>query len=166
LAALALARAGNDAKAQALADELNSRFPQSSLLQKYWLPTIRASIELSHQNPLKAVALLQSTSYELSNAPSLAGNLYPAYVRGQAYLGTHQGKEAAAEFQKFLDYRGVALNSPLAALARLGLGRSYALQGDRARSASAYKDFLNLWKDADPDIPILKQAKTEYAKLQ
>ncbi|HEY6273523.1 MAG TPA: hypothetical protein VIX19_16205, partial [Terriglobales bacterium] len=166
LAALALARAGDATKAKALADELNTGFPHSSLLQKYWLPAIRASIELSRQNPLKAVSLLQSTSYELGKASSLAGNLYPAYVRGQAYLGAHQGKEATAEFQKFLDYRGVALNSPVAALARLGLARAYALQGDRERSVSAYKDLLNLWKDADRDIPVLKQAKGEYARLQ
>ena len=166
LAALVLARAGDTSRAQILADELSTALPKNTLLQKYWLPVIRASIELSHQNPSKAISLLQPTSYELSNTPILAGNLYPAYVRGQAYLGTHQGKEAAAEFQKFLDYAGIAANSPLAALARLGLARAYLMQRERERSTNAYRDFLNLWKDADPDIPILKQAKAEYAKHQ
>ena len=88
------------------------------------------------------------------------------YIRGQVYLSLHQGKEAATEFQKLLDQRGVVVNCPLGALARLGLGRAYALSGDKAKAAGAYQDFLALWKDADPDIPILKEAKAEYAKLQ
>jgi hypothetical protein len=92
--------------------------------------------------------------------------LYPVYLRGQAYLLARQGKEAAAEFQKMVDHRGIVLNFPLGALARLGLARSYALQGDSAKTRTAYLEFLNFWKDADPDIPILKQAKAEYAKLQ
>jgi hypothetical protein len=92
--------------------------------------------------------------------------MYPVFVRGQAYLELHQGKEAAAEFQKFPDHRGIVVSYPLAALARLGLARAYAMQGDAAKARSVYQDFLTLWKDADPDIPILKQAKAEYAKLQ
>jgi len=92
--------------------------------------------------------------------------MYPVYVRGQAYLLAHQGKEAAAEFQKIIDHRGIVLNEPIGALAHLQLGRAYAMQGDTAKSRAAYQDFLTLWKDADPDIPILKQAKAEYAKLQ
>jgi len=92
--------------------------------------------------------------------------LYPIYLRGQAYLLAHQGKEAAAQFQSILDHRGISLNFPLGALAYVGLGRAYALQGDTARARTAYRDFLSLWKDADPDIPILKEAKAEYAKLQ
>jgi len=92
--------------------------------------------------------------------------LYPVYLRRQAYLLAHQGKEAAAEFQRMIDHRGIILNFPLGALAHVGLGRAYALQGDTARSSAAYQDFFTLWKDADPGIPILKQAKAEYAKLQ
>ena len=94
------------------------------------------------------------------------GSLYPAYVRGEAYLATHQGAEAALEFQKILDHRGIAVGDPMGALAHLQLGRSYALAGDRIKAKTAYQDFLALWKDADPDIPVLEQAKTEYAKLQ
>jgi hypothetical protein len=92
--------------------------------------------------------------------------MYPIFIRGQAYLDLRQGKEAAAEFQKFLDHRGVVVNYPLAALSRLGLARAYTLQGDTVKARAAYQDFLTLWKDADPDIPILKHAKSEYAKLQ
>jgi hypothetical protein len=92
--------------------------------------------------------------------------LYPVYVRGEAYLAAHQGKEAAAEFQKILDHRGIVVNEPIGALAHLQFGRAYAMQGNTAKAKAAYKDFLTLWKDADPDIPILKEAKAEYAKLQ
>jgi Tfp pilus assembly protein PilF len=92
--------------------------------------------------------------------------MYPVYVRGEAYLAVHQGSEAAAEFQKILDHRGVVLNEPIGALAHLGLARAYAMQGDTAKAKPAYQDFLTLWKDADPDIPVLKQAKAEYANLK
>ena len=92
--------------------------------------------------------------------------MFPVFVRGEAYLAAHKGSEAAAEFQKILDHRGLVLNQPIGALAHLGLGRAYVLQGDTAKARTAYQDFLTLWKDADPDIPILKQAKVEYAKLQ
>ena len=166
LTALALARAGDATGAVKLADELDRKFPYDTLLHKYWLPTIRASIELVRKNPAKAIEILQATSYELGNTGTLAGNMYPAYVRGQAFLGTRQGKEAAAEFQKFLEYRSIVSISPLGALARLGLAQAYSLQGDTAKAREAYQDFFNLWKDADPDIPILKQAKAEYSKLQ
>ncbi|HTM41115.1 MAG TPA: hypothetical protein VL177_09400, partial [Terriglobales bacterium] len=164
--ALALARAGDAMRAQALADELGRQFPSHSLVQRYWLPTIRGSIELARKNPAKAVEALKAVSYELGDTGTLAGNLYPAYVRGQAYLGTRQGKEAAAEFQKFLDHRSIVSNSPLGALARLGLARAYSLQGDTAKSRAAYQDFLALWKQADSDVPVLKEARAEYAKLQ
>ena len=92
--------------------------------------------------------------------------MYPIYVRGEAYLAAHQGKEAAAEFQKILDHRGIVLNFPLGALVHLGIGRAYALQGDSAKARAAYQDFFTLWKDADPDIPVLQQAKTEFAALK
>ena len=164
LASLALARAGDAARAEALANELNKRFPSDTLLQRYWLPTIRGAIELARKNPSQALEVLQSASYELGDVG--LWSLSTVYVRGQAYLGTRQGKEAAAEFQKILDHRSIVLNSPLGALAHLGLGRAYVLSGDTAKARAAYQDFLALWKDADPDIPILKQAKAEYAKLQ
>ncbi len=107
--------------------------------------------------------------YELgvSRAGDFVGNMmFPAFVRGEAYLASRQGGKAAAEFQKILDHRGLVLNRPIGALAHLGLGRAYALQGDTVKAKAAYEDFLTLWKDADPDIPVLQQAKAEYAKLQ
>ena len=165
-AALALARAGDVTRAQTLADELSKRFPSDTMLQRYWLPTIRGSTELARKNASGALSALQGVSYELGARGPGGGSLYPVYLRGQAYLATRQGKEAAAEFQKFLDHRSIVLNSPLGALAHLGLARAYALQGDTARTRTAYQDFLALWKDADPDIPILKEAKAEYAKLK
>jgi eukaryotic-like serine/threonine-protein kinase len=162
--ALALARAGDVARAQALADELDKRFPSNTPMQRFWLPAIRASIELDRKNPAGALLVLRDAS-DVGEVNSLGANLYPAYIRGQAYLGTHQGKEAAGEFQKFLDHSGLVVNSSLAALARLGLARAYSLQGDKMKTLKAYQDFFTLWKDADLDIPILKQAKAEYAKL-
>ena len=101
-----------------------------------------------------------------SSNSGLFGALYPIYIRGQAYLAAHEGPEAAAEFQKILDHPGIVINDPIAALAHLQLGRAYALSGDKTKSRSSYEDFLTLWKDADPDIPILKQAKAEYSRLQ
>jgi predicted Zn-dependent protease len=152
-----------------MADELEKQNPVNTVIVGYWLPTIRAAIEINRNNPAKAIELLQAaTSYELGISPTQAefgAFLYPAYVRGQAYLLLRQGSEAAAEFQKFLD-RGLVANCPLGALAYLGLARAYALQGEIAKAKAAYKNFLTLWKDADPDIPILKEAKAEYAKLQ
>jgi serine/threonine protein kinase/tetratricopeptide (TPR) repeat protein len=169
LVALALARAGNAAQAEPIVEELAKSNSSNSLLNYYWLTTIRAAIELDRNNPGKAIELLQAAApYELGyydNALQL-GTMYPIFIRGQAYLDLRQGKEAAAEFQKFLDHRGVVVNYPLAALSRLGLARAYTLQGDTVKARAAYQDFLTLWKDADPDIPILKQAKAEYAKLQ
>jgi serine/threonine protein kinase/Flp pilus assembly protein TadD len=170
LAALALARIGDTERAKRLADDLAGRFPLNTVINRYWLPTIYASIEIQRGNPARAVELLQTTaSYELgSPLPQfeVGGSLYPVYVRGQAYLLLHQGTEAVGEFQKFLDERGVTVNCPLAALARLQLARAYVLVGDSKRAAGRYQDFLTLWKDADPDVPILKEAKAEYAKLQ
>jgi tetratricopeptide (TPR) repeat protein len=170
LAALALARTGNAMQARRLADDLAHRFPLNTMINRYWLPVIDASIEMGRNNPARALERLQTaTQYELGTpAPQfeVGGSLYPAYIRGQAYLSLHQGAEAAVEFQKFLDHRGIALNSPLGALARLQLGRAYVLAGDKTKARHAYLEFLELWKDGDPDIPVLKQAKLEYAKLQ
>jgi len=170
LATLVLARSGDSLRAQKMADELEKQNPVNTVIVDYWLPTTRAAIEMNRNNPSKAVELLQAaTSYELGDPlpeVEFGGFLYPPYMRGQAYLLLHQGIEAAAEFQKFLDHRGLVANCPLAALAHLQLGRAYAMQGDTAKGRAAYQDFLTLWKDADPDIPILKQAKAEYARLQ
>ena len=169
LAALALARIGETDQAKRLADDLAARFPLNTVINRYWLPTIYASIEIQRGNPARAVELLQTTAqYELgSPLPQfeVGGSLYPVYVRGQAYLLLHQGTQAVGEFQKFLDQRGVAVNCPLAALARLQLARAYVLAGDSNRADGSYQEFLALWKDADPSIPILKEAKAEYAKL-
>ena len=168
--ALAMAYAGKAGQAQTLVDNLGKRFPEDTVVQFNYLPTLRAKLELLHAKPQEALVILGAASpYELGlpafdyyNWP----NLYPVYVRGEAYLAAHQGKEAAREFQKILDHRGIVLNEPIGALAHLQLGRAYAMQGDTVRSRTAYQDFLALWRDADPDIPVLKQAKAEYAKVQ
>jgi eukaryotic-like serine/threonine-protein kinase len=168
VAALALARAGDAAQAQKLADSLNKEFPQNTIVQGYWLPTIRAAIQFNAKNATGTVELLKTAApYELALCePFPFGMMYPVYLRGQAYLVARQGKEAAVEFQKIIDHRGIVLNFPLGALARLGLARAYALQGDGAKARSAYLDFLTFWNDADPDIPVLQQAKAEYARLK
>jgi serine/threonine protein kinase/tetratricopeptide (TPR) repeat protein len=166
-AALALALAGGAARAEALADDLAKRFPEDTIVQFLYLPTIHAQLALGRHDASKAIEALQAAApYELGSPGSFVAGLYPVYVRGEAYLAAHQGREAATEFQKILDHRGIVLNEPIGALARLGLARACAMQGDAARARAAYQDFLTLWKDADPDIPILKEAKAEYAKLQ
>jgi serine/threonine protein kinase/tetratricopeptide (TPR) repeat protein len=167
IAALALARAGDTAGAEKLAAELDKTFPLDTLAQRYWLPTIRAGVALGHKNPNRAVELLKMAStVELGFPTNLVISLCPAYLRGEAYLVLHDGNRAALEFQKFIDHRGVVMNFPWGALAHLGLARAYAMQGDTAKAKAAYQDFLTLWKDADPDIPILIAAKAEYARLQ
>jgi tetratricopeptide (TPR) repeat protein len=166
MAALGLARAGDMARAEKLAAELDKRFPQDTMVQRYWLPTIRAAVALQRKDPSRAVELLQAAStVELGQPTNVSVFLCPVYLRGEAYLMLHDGNAAAAEFQKFIDHRGVVVNFPWGALARLGLARAYAMQENTVKARAAYQDFLNLWKDADPDTPILKQAKAEYAKL-
>jgi DNA-binding winged helix-turn-helix (wHTH) protein/tetratricopeptide (TPR) repeat protein len=161
-AALALALAGDVTRAEKLADELNDKFPLNTVVQRFLLPTIRATMALSRKDPGKAVELLREMSpYEFG-----AQCLRPIYMRGRAYLMLHDGTAAAAEFQKVIDHPGIVEKCPVGALAHLGLARAYALEGDKAESRAAYLDFLTLWKDADPDIPILREAKSEYAKLQ
>ncbi len=131
-----------------------------------YLPVIRARIALNQRDAAKALDLLQGTlPYELGAPHELIGALYPAYLRGEAFLAARRGPEAAIEFQKVLDHRGIVVSDPIGALARLQLGRALALSGDKIRSKAAYQDFLSLWKDADRDIPILVQAKSEYANL-
>jgi DNA-binding winged helix-turn-helix (wHTH) protein/tetratricopeptide (TPR) repeat protein len=168
--ALALAYAGQTDRAQALADDLAKTFPEDTIMQSNYLPTLRAKLALLRSNPQQALDILEvALPYELG-LPAFAfynwPNLYPVYVRGEAYLAAHKGSEAAEEFQKILDHRGIVLNEPIGALAHLQLGRAYAMQGDIAKSRAAYQDFLTLWKDSDPEIPILLEAKAEYAKLQ
>ena len=173
-AALALARAGDTGRAEKLVDKLNQEFPLDTLIQNYWLPTIRSAVELGKLNPTEAIEILKAaTPYELGTtsldtAPGVAafGSLYPVYLRGQAYLQTGQGQQAAAEFQNIIDHRGIVVNFLLGALAHLQLGRAQAMIGDQPAARKSYQDFFVLWKDADPDIPLLKQAKAEYAKLQ
>ncbi len=168
VSALALAQAGDAFQAQKLAESLNRDFPLHTVVQGYWLPSIRAAIELNAKNVNRALEILKSAApYELGQSqPFNVGMMYPVYLRGQSYLLARQGKEAAEEFQKIIDHRGIVLNFPLGALAHLGLARAYALQGDTAKARAAYQDFLTLWKDADPDIPILIAAKSEYARMK
>lgn len=162
-AALALAEAGNVPQAREFAEKLNQNFPADTLMQGYWLPTIRAQLELNRNNQGKAIELLRTPlTFELSTE----GGMQATYVRGQAYLAAHQGREAAGEFQKILAHPGLVLNDPIGALAHLDLARARAMAGDAAGARTAYQDFLALWKDADPDIPILKEAQQEYAKLK
>ncbi|MFQ5818158.1 MAG: hypothetical protein ACE5H2_09440, partial [Terriglobia bacterium] len=167
LAAHTLALSGAIRQAQALADDLGERFPTDTLVNGVWLPTIRAAIESQRGNPRKAIEWLQAaTPYELGLEPGESPGFTAVYVRGQAYLRMGMGGKAAAEFQKILDHRGVDPGSPRYSLAYLGRARAWALAGETSKSRRAYQDFFALWKDADPDIPILLEAKAEYAKLQ
>jgi eukaryotic-like serine/threonine-protein kinase len=172
MAALALARAGDTAAAEKLAAQLDKTFPLDTLVQRYLLPTIRAGVALQRKDPNQAVQLLQLASMiELGQPTQATVYLCPVHLRGEAYLMLHDGSAAAAEFQKFIDHYGLVANFPWGALARLGLARAYALDAAkdsaaRDRARTAYQNFLTLWKDADPDIPIYQQAKAEYAKLQ
>ena len=170
-AALALAIAGDSSQAQTLTNDLERSFPEDTSVKFNYLPVVRAFLALNHGDPAKAIELLQvAVPNELgqprSSQTGFFGALYPIYARGQAYLAVRQGTEASTEFQKILDHHGIMIGDPVTSLAHLGLGRAYALQGDTARAKAAYRDFLTLWKDADPDISILKEAKAEYAKLQ
>jgi eukaryotic-like serine/threonine-protein kinase len=169
-AALAFAYSREDARAKAIADDLARRFPEDTIVQFNYLPTLRAKLALNGGNASEAIEYLRSAApYELglsTNCPVNWTAMYPVFVRGEAYLAARQGGEAVAEFKKILDHPGVVLNQPIGALAHLGLARAYVLQGDTAKAKAAYRDFLTLWKDADPDLPVLQQAKTEYQKLQ
>jgi predicted Zn-dependent protease len=164
--ALALSRIGDVVRSQAMADDLRKRFPTDTLVNNLWLPTIEASIEINRGNQAHALDLLQTAApYELSSGV-WGGLLYPAYLRGQAYLMAHDSTAAAAEFQKIVDHRGAVVNRIFGALAHVVLARAYTLSGNKEKARTAYQDFFALWKDADPDVPILKQSKAEYARLQ
>jgi eukaryotic-like serine/threonine-protein kinase len=168
--ALTLAYAGDTARAQDLTQGLDKRFPEATIVQFNYLPSLRARLEINREKASEALETLRAAApYELGRttfSDYVWNGLYPVFVRGEAYLAARQGSEAAAEFQKILDHRGVVFNEPIGALAHLQIGRAYAIQGDTAKAKAGYQDFLTLWKDADPDIPILKEAKDEYAKLK
>jgi serine/threonine protein kinase/predicted Zn-dependent protease len=167
IVAAAFARAGSTEQAQKSVDDLAKKFPEDTIVNSYWLPVARAIIEINHHNPAKAIEFLQSTTtYELGNPQPPAGPMSPVYYRGYAYFAAGQQQNAAKEFQRVIDHPEIVQNSLLGPLARLGLARASAASGDSARARTAYQDFLTLWKDADPDVPILKQAKSEYAKLR
>jgi serine/threonine protein kinase/tetratricopeptide (TPR) repeat protein len=168
VAALALALATDSPGAQGLAEDLAKHFPEDTIVQFDYLPTIRAELALKRNDHAKALDTLEAAvPYEmgLAGGTTFSTNLYPAYVRGESYLAAHQGSQAAAEFQKIIDHSGVVLNEPIGALAHLGLARAYVLEGDTAKARASYQDFLTLWKDADADIPILLAAKSENARL-
>jgi eukaryotic-like serine/threonine-protein kinase len=168
-AALAYALAGDTVRAQSLLAELDKRYPLNTVIQSVWRPTVRAQIETARKNPTRSVEMLEAAApYEFGmlSGSSFNSCVYPVYVRAEAYLSAQQGAEAAREFQIILDHRGLLWNCPTMPLAHLGIARAYAMQGNSAKAKAAYQDFLTLWKDADPDIPIYKAAKAEYAKLQ
>jgi tetratricopeptide (TPR) repeat protein/predicted Ser/Thr protein kinase len=166
--ALVLALTAEIARAQALTDDLEKRFRDDTIVQSYYVPTLRSQLALSRNNAASAIETLRDViPYDLA-VPSYSPFppvLCPAYVRGTAYLASRRGKEAVAEFEKILGHRGAVANEPIGALAHLQLGRANAMRGDTAKAKAAYQDFLTLWKDADPDVPIYQQAKSEYAKL-
>ncbi len=168
ISAIAVALAGDEGQADKLSNDLASRFPQDTMVQTEYLPMVNAAGALNKGNAPRAIeALAAAASYELGcTAQTVSFCLYSIYLRGEAYVAAHQGVAAQAEFQKILDHPGIVQNEPIGALAHLGVARAYALSGDTAKARPAYQDFLALWKDADPDLPILKQAKSEYAKLQ
>jgi tetratricopeptide (TPR) repeat protein len=165
-AALAFAISGDSPHAQSIADALLKRFPENTVVRFSYLPVLRAQIALNQGDASRAIERLEvAVPYELGPSLALYGGLYPIYVRGEAHLAARQGAEAVMEFQKILDHRGIVNSDPIAALAHLQLGRALVVLGDKAKARIAYQDFLKLWKDADPDIPVLKQARTEYAHL-
>jgi Flp pilus assembly protein TadD len=168
IAALALARSGSITRAKRTADDLHTRFPLNTFLNTYWLPCIFAAIDLqTHHNDVALEPLQRAISYELGLVPPLlGGTLYPAYLRGEARLAKRQGAEAVTEFQKLINHRGIVSNFVFDALVHLQLGRAKVISGDTEGGKSAYRDFFRIWKNADPSISILKQAKTEYAMLQ
>jgi eukaryotic-like serine/threonine-protein kinase len=161
LGALALARAGDTAGAEKLAVKLDKAFPLDTLVQTYWLPSIRAAVALRRKDPNRAIELLRKASaIELTGAGWI--QLCPVYLRGEAYLMLHDGYAAAAELEKFTDHRGLEGNFVWGVLSRLGQARAYALEGNSARSCASYQSFFAVWKDADLDAPILQQAKLEH----
>ena len=168
--ALTFAYTRDDARAKALADDLGKKFPEDTLVQFNYLPTLRAKLALNKGNSAGAIESLKTAEpYDLgvsTDSPLNWSAMFPVFVRGEAYLAARQGNEAAAQFQKLLDHSGVVVSQPIGALAHVGLARAYVFEGDTAKAKAAYRDFLTLWKDADPDLPVLQQAKAEIQKLQ
>jgi tetratricopeptide (TPR) repeat protein len=161
-----LARTGDTSRSQKIADDLVRQYPTDTLLNKVFVPLAQATSGLQRNQPAQSVAQLEvATPYELGSEPGSAG-YWVNYIRGEAFLRLKQGAKAAAEYQKILDHRGVDPLDVTYNLSHLGLGRAYALQGNTAAAKSAYQDFFAAWKDADPDLPVLKQAKAEYEKLR
>jgi eukaryotic-like serine/threonine-protein kinase len=167
-AALTLARIGETARAKALVDDLEKNYGSNSVLKLYWLPTVKAAIELSKGDSAQVFRILEAAApYELGSPPPLQiGTLYPAYLRGQAYLLVHNGNAAAAEFQNLLDHRGIVVNFVTASVAHLQIARAFAMAGDAIKAKAAYQGFVSSWREADADIPVLKEAKAEFAKVQ
>jgi tetratricopeptide (TPR) repeat protein len=167
--ALAFALSGDFVRSQALSSDLEKRFPQDTYITRMYGPLLRSLLALNQQEAQKAIDLLRTAApFDLSCPGSWSGffgNMYPVYFRGIAYLAAHEGPEAAAEFQKILSHPGFMFSDPAGMMARLQLGRAWAIAGDKAKAKAAYKDFLALWKDADADVPVFKQAKAEFAKL-
>jgi eukaryotic-like serine/threonine-protein kinase len=164
-AAFAAAITGDTVWGQALADDMVKRFPEDTFVQFVYVPMIRAQLWIIQREPAKAVEALQAAArYEMGDLVYV--RLYPAYVRGEAYLAGRDGGNAATEFEKIVDHPEVAVNEIIGALAHLQLGRARVLQGDIVKARTAYQDFFTLWKDADPDIPLLITARAEYAKLK
>lgn len=167
-AALAFAQIGDASEAQKLTDDLAKRFPEDTEVQFNYLPSLRAQLALARNEPSAAINALEIASPYKLGVPNQAGfapAFYPVYIRGQTYIAEKNAPAAASEFQKILDHRGIVFNELIGALAHLGLARAYTLKGDGARARAAYDDFFALWKNADSEVPILKQAKAEYAKL-
>jgi hypothetical protein len=166
-AALSFGYAQDTGRARAMADALSKRFPEDTLVQSVYLPLIAARTELNSHHPDRAIKLLEIVAqYELGSPAYIWLNPYAMFLRGEAYLAAHEGRAADGEFQKIITHREVVQNMPIGALAHLGLARAYALEHKPSNARAKYQDFLTLWKDAGPDIPIYKQAKAEYAKLQ
>jgi eukaryotic-like serine/threonine-protein kinase len=170
-AALAFALAGESSRAEALADDLQRRFPEDTSVRSTYLPVVRAQLALNRGDALGALEALQvAADHELgaqhSTVDALFGALYPVYFRGEAYLAAHEGAKAAAEFQKILKHRGIVIHDPVAPSAHLELARAYASAGDAGKAKAAYQEFFTLWKDADADIPLLNRARSEYQELK
>jgi tetratricopeptide (TPR) repeat protein len=169
-AAVALALSGESSRVHAIVLDLGTRYPEDSSVQYTYLPVLQALLALKSGKPeqaIEAMKVVSGSDYAIPGTAFVAtfGGMYSAFVRGQAYLAAGKPDEAKAEFQKVLDHSGIVLVDPIGALARLQIGRAYALSGDKASARASYEDFLTLWKDADPDLPLLKQAKAEYSKL-
>ena len=163
--ALSLARTGRSEEAERLADEVSQEAPLDTIVHKYLVPTVRAAVKLQERDPEAAIDLLRETvQYDLASTPSF-DYLYPAYIRGLAYLESGDGRSAAREFQKMIDNPGMCWGYIIGPLARLQLGRAQRLMGDNASARKSYEEFLGIWNDADPDVPIYRQAKAEYAQL-